>query len=183
MGHVYKPGDKVVRVSHPAPRFRLGQVYTVRDVVRWDGEQRLRVRGEDGHTVSSKPCLYEPFNEGATMNPVDYPSTPVFNMNVAYTPDELRKFAEDREAADAALKAEEAAKQAVHSQLTAHVELAKATLSLLAMVSDLFIGKQAVPLHRADVAKYRKALAPLAESYGVEIVLLGDKTSATIVKG
>ncbi|HVH93261.1 MAG TPA: hypothetical protein VM783_17990 [Candidatus Acidoferrum sp.] len=66
-------------------------------------------------------------------------------------------------------------------RINAEMELASVTHTLLRDIRDSGkIGRS--PDTRCDFAKFRKELQPLAESYGYKIVLVGDKSLATLVK-
>ena len=71
---------------------------------------------------------------------------------------------------------------ALTSRIEQDLELALATSALLIGAKDLLLGNNTHGTSARMFAKLRKELAPLAESYGVKIVLVGDKTSATLVK-
>lgn len=83
-------------------------------------------------------------------------------------------------AAEAAL-ADKTASEALAARIDADCKLAGATTALLHEVARLRLhGLE--PVHgNVHLAKYRKELSALAESYGVRIVLVGDKTAAMLV--
>lgn len=82
-------------------------------------------------------------------------------------------------AAEAAL-ADKTAREALSDRIDADCRLAAATISLLHEVARLRV--HGLEPRCSDVlAKYRKELSALAESYGVRIVLVGDKTAAMLV--
>lgn len=83
-------------------------------------------------------------------------------------------------AAEAAL-ADKTAREALADRIDADCKLAGATTALLHEVARLRLhGLE--PMHgNVHLAKYRKELSALAESYGVRIVLVGDKTAAMLV--
>lgn len=81
--------------------------------------------------------------------------------------------------AEAAL-ADKTAREALVDRIDADCKLAGATTELLYEVGSLRVHGIA-PRQSTRLAKYRKELAALAESYGVRIVLVGDKTAAILV--
>lgn len=90
------------------------------------------------------------------------------------------------EAARSALASAEAAlaakteREALAARIDADCKLAGATTALLHEVVRLRVhGLE--PQHSTQLAQYRKELSALAESYGVRIVLVGDKTAAMLV--
>lgn len=92
------------------------------------------------------------------------------------TADQLEQAAHEARADEEAA----AAKQAISTRIDGEVALAKATLLLLSDVRTLCVhGMSTVP--RTELAAFRKELQPLAETYGVRIVLIGDKSTATLV--
>lgn len=88
------------------------------------------------------------------------------------------------EAAEAATKYEEAsaANQALHDRITAELGLCAATAVLLRNVRSLVLESAATVPASSELARFRKELQPLAETYGLRIVLVGDRTTATLVK-
>lgn len=85
-----------------------------------------------------------------------------------------------KEAAEKAEKDRIAAeKKAVADRLTHEKALAAATGILLSDIEYIFAG--AAASNREEYAKFRTELQPLAASYGVKIVLVGDKTKGTLV--
>lgn len=83
-------------------------------------------------------------------------------------------------AAEAAL-ADKTARAALADRIDADCELAGATITLLTEVARLRVHGLAPLGSSVRLAKYRKELSALAESYGVRIVLVGDKTAAMLV--
>lgn len=82
-------------------------------------------------------------------------------------------------AAEAAL-ADKTARDALVDRTDADCKLACATAALLHEVVRLRVhGLE--PQRSTQLAQYRKELSALAESYGVRIVLVGDKTAAMLV--
>lgn len=99
------------------------------------------------------------------------------------------KLAED--AAKARDKAEKAAEQArvkaraekdaTMARIGYHQALGTATLSLLESIKECVkTGGPVVP--EKQFVQFRKELNPLAKSYGFAIVVVGDRTTATLVK-
>jgi hypothetical protein len=92
--------------------------------------------------------------------------------------------AEEKAAVEAALKAERdavaAAKLARQQQLQQQRELAVATHALLTAIVSLDSGADGVT-ERETFAQFRKELQPLAKVYGYKIVLVGNKSKATLV--
>lgn len=82
-------------------------------------------------------------------------------------------------AAEAAL-ADKTARDALADRIDADCKLASATTALLNEVARQRVhGLE--PQRSTQLAQYRKELSALAESYGVRIVLVGDKTAAMLV--
>lgn len=82
-------------------------------------------------------------------------------------------------AAEAAL-ADKTARTALVDRIDADCKLACATAALLNEVARLRVhGLE--PQRSTQLVQYRKELSALAESYGVRIVLVGDKTAAMLV--
>lgn len=75
-----------------------------------------------------------------------------------------------------------AEKTALNNRISYEVALANATIILLASLRSLLLGEVPSVAPQAVLAKFRKELQPLAETYGVKIVCVGDKTTATLVK-
>lgn len=92
------------------------------------------------------------------------------------TADQLEQAASEARADEEA----EAAKQAISTRIDGEVALAKATILLLSDVRTLCVHGMS-PVPRTELATFRKELQPLAETYGVRIVLIGDKSTATLV--
>lgn len=110
-------------------------------------------------------------------------------MGQQVTVEEMRALADRVEAeqeahaaADATAQADREEREAINAKLRAHTTLANATIVLLDVIRDLLVHRCHVPGHFSEIAAHRKALAGLAEFYGCKIVLVGDKTSATVVK-
>ena len=84
--------------------------------------------------------------------------------------------------AEAALVEEQAA-AAVKARFDYDEDLAVATLALIKDARALVFGGVSTTGNSSNrlLAKYRKELAPLAASYNVKIVLVGDKTTARLV--
>lgn len=74
---------------------------------------------------------------------------------------------------------EEEAKDAVLQRIAEETLLAHATVTLLTAISAMTKGEGVT--QQFGLAKFRQQLQPLAQSYGYKIVLVGDKTRATIV--
>ena len=79
--------------------------------------------------------------------------------------------------------AEEQAAAAVKARFDYDEDLAVATLALIRDARALRTGGVSASGNSSSrlLAKYRKELAPLAASYSVKIVLVGDKTTARLV--
>lgn len=82
-------------------------------------------------------------------------------------------------AAEAAL-ADKTARDALADRINADCGLAGATIALLDEVARMRVDGLE-PQRSTRLAQYRKELSALAESYGVRIVLVGDKTAAMLV--
>ena len=111
---------------------------------------------------------------GGNYSPNSYrftaPSTPK-------TPAELYALAIEAEAAEQA--AAEAKARA--DQLAYQLGLANATWALLTCIQSMDGGESEVSA-QFKLANFRKELSPLAAAYGYKIVLVGDKTRATLSK-
>lgn len=83
-------------------------------------------------------------------------------------------------AAEAAL-ADKTARDALVARIDADCKLAGATITLLNEVARLRVHGLEPLGGNVLLAQYRKELSALAESYGVRIVLVGDKTAAMLV--
>ncbi len=59
-------------------------------------------------------------------------------------------------------------------------ELAQATVSLIGEAKRLILDGQTSASANTSFAKFRKQLSPLAATYGVKIVLVGNKSTATV---
>ena len=81
--------------------------------------------------------------------------------------------------AEAALAAKNE-RDALAAKIDAEIALAEATRTLLADIRILRLTNN-LTYRRKEFAQYRKELAALAASYDVEIVLVGDKTTADLV--
>lgn len=81
--------------------------------------------------------------------------------------------------AEAALAAKNE-RDALAAKIDAEIALAEATRTLLADIRILRLTNNQTH-RRKEFATYRKELAALAASYGVKIVLVGDKTAAVLV--
>lgn len=73
----------------------------------------------------------------------------------------------------------EADKAAVLQRIAEETLLAHATVTLLTEISAMTKGEGVT--QQFGLAKFRQQLQPLAQSYGYKIVLVGDKTRATLV--
>lgn len=74
---------------------------------------------------------------------------------------------------------EEEAKAAVLQRIAEEALLAHATVTLLTEIRAMTKGEGV--MQQFGLAKFRQQLQPLAQSYGYKIVLVGDKTRATLV--
>lgn len=84
-------------------------------------------------------------------------------------------------AAEAAAAKAKAAKDATMARIGYHQALGTATLSLLESIKESI--KSAGPVvPEKQFVQFRKELSPLAKSYGFAIVVVGDRTAATLVK-
>lgn len=80
----------------------------------------------------------------------------------------------------AALAAQEA-KDALIARLNNDRALAVATQALIEAARDLVVYGQYTTTSADSFAKFRKELQPLASSYGLKIVLVGNRSRATLV--
>lgn len=98
------------------------------------------------------------------------------------TPEERIYVAEAELAIAKALKEEADKVAALKAQFDNDRDLAQATIDLIFSARVLRTGIVApCSVREESLARFRKELAPLAESYGVKIVLTGDKSTATVV--
>jgi hypothetical protein len=81
--------------------------------------------------------------------------------------------------AEAALAAKNE-RDALAAKIDAEIALAEATSTLLADISVLLLSNNQT-YSRKEFATYRKELTAIAASYDVKIVLVGDKSAATLV--
>lgn len=201
MKQPFKAGDYVVRMSHGTNRVKFGKVYQVVATTSGNDRPRICFTAEGGHLLSSCPSLYRPATEGEiNMHPQasqcvpapSYPAppvAPVYMPSTQVTVEEMRALADRveaeqqaHEAAALAAKADRDERLATNNAINEHKHLADATITLLGCIRRLLVEREAVPQPSEQLAKHRKALAGLAEVYGVKIVLVGDKTTATVVK-
>lgn len=91
------------------------------------------------------------------------------------TADALRGLLEAAERREA----EEAEREALKDRLTYETKLAHATLTLLGEVRRMRVEQRQSEVFNA-LADFRKELSPLAATYGMKIVLVGDKTRAAL---
>ena len=66
------------------------------------------------------------------------------------------------------------------AKIDAEIALAEATRTLLADIRVLLLANN-LTYRRREFATFRKELTPIAASYDVKIVLVGDKSAATLV--
>lgn len=105
-----------------------------------------------------------------------------FNHLITMTPEQRIYVAEAELAIAKALKEEADKVAALKAQFDNDRDLAQATIDLIFSARVLRTGIVApTSVREESLARFRKELAPLAESYGVKIVLTGDKTTATVV--
>lgn len=71
-------------------------------------------------------------------------------------------------------------RDALAAKIDDDIALAEATRTLLADIRVLRVAGNQL-YHRNEFAQYREELAAIAKRYGVRIVLVGDKTAATLV--
>lgn len=90
------------------------------------------------------------------------------------SPEERIKQAQEALAQAEQAKALEDARKALEARLDHEEAMARATLTLLLCIRRRDFSPQ------YDFAKFRKELNPLAETYGFKLVLVGDKTRATL---
>lgn len=91
----------------------------------------------------------------------------------------LEAAQEGLEAAEAALAIEQAA-QAFKDGINKHIRLAMATVHALSDVRDLR-GHESLAQPRKEFIEFRKELAETLQPYNAKIVLVGDKSQATVV--
>lgn len=108
---------------------------------------------------------------------------PLDTMNynaTATTPADRIKQAEAELAAAVQAKQEQDERDALVARFDNDRHLAEATISLISRARSLRL-KSSCEGSSDGLARFRKELSPLAESYGVRIVLTGDKSTATVV--
>lgn len=189
----FKPGDGVIYKGRNDNLLTHGKRYvvqTTRIPPNGSGPNAI-IEGfyEDGRKplkgISPNDCKLA--TKETNMNPTT-PSTPSPEKQAAAiikeAEDRAAKLLVDAAAAEAA-KADAAAKAAWGAAIIEKLEyqraLAQTTDSLLGRIREVVVDGGAVANY-PDFAKFRKELQPLAETYGVRIVLVGDKTQATLVK-
>jgi hypothetical protein len=119
---------------------------------------------------------FDAFMAGKRGSKVAAPSSVDATVDHATRAAELRRAAEvedERHAAQVALDAKVA-------KLTDDIALAHFTGALLIDLRKLVKGESVHVAAQFYYADYRKQLAPLAESYGYKLVLVGDKTKAAL---
>lgn len=205
--HKFRAGDIVERTLHSSAYFTVGQRYEV-IAVRPSG--LLRIRGDNGKDITTDAGFYrhvgashtvQPATEGEnTMNetkvrhnPFDVPapwapSQPGIPKAPPPTAAEHRKIADAIDAHDAKLAEEQAAadaamaeRRALGERIQYEIALAEATSQLLAFIRSLLLSEVCVDSSTV-FATFRKELQPLASTYGVKIVLIGQKDRATLVR-
>lgn len=98
------------------------------------------------------------------------------------TPDQRIKQAEEALAKAIAAKQEADEREAFGKRIDNDVKLAEATALLLVRIRSLALAaSNATSVGLPEFARFRKELQPLAESYGMKIVLVGDRTTASVV--
>lgn len=196
-----------VRLTTPSDYLCVGNVYRVQDVAPSCGYIRIEDRWHDIEKFEP----FEPVRKAPELHWSDLALiamtqtgriTPPFGEQLL---PKLSATVKDAEKVAAAIKAEadaaatrvvqeaaaraeatqklaaaNAAKQAVRDRLAYQRGLAQATDSLLGRIGAVLDGGT-VSNYEA-FAKFRKELQPLASTYGIKIVLVGDKTQATLVK-
>lgn len=125
---------------------------------------------------------YNPFSIPGVPPAPDYTATRLAQALAAKAQAEAQE-AEARAAlaAKAEADAQQAERDAIQARIREDQRLADATICLLQRLEDLRVFRTKIPTPALQLAKYRKQLQPLAESYGARIVLIGDKTQATVV--
>jgi hypothetical protein len=103
------------------------------------------------------------------------PQCPGASTERCVTPAERVQLAKTALLAAEAQAAALAAKQAADARIAFDLDLARATTTLLTDIKDGYRE------HREAFARHRTALQPLAKSYGFKIVLVEDKSVATLV--
>lgn len=173
-----KVGDLVQRNAYlPTQRCPEGHTSKVLQVL---ADRRIVICDKDGRELRTNHNHYwdhSPLKENH-MNPDIYTikSRPCAIEGQRLSADQLEQAAREARADEEA----EAAKQAISTRIDGEVALAKATILLLSDVRTLCVHGMS-PVPRTELATFRKELQPLAETYGVRIVLIGDKSTATLV--
>lgn len=176
-----KVGDLVQRNAYlPTQRCPEGHTSKVLQVL---ADRRIVICDKDGRELRTNHNHYWtriPSKEDP-MNPDVYPVKPIKPMPGAIegqrlTADELEQAAREARADEEA----RAAKEKIEARINRDETLAMATVALLRQINYLLVdGGECSALH--NLAEFRKELQPLAETYGVRIVLIGDKSTATLV--
>lgn len=96
------------------------------------------------------------------------------------SPEERIKQAQEALAQAEQAKAQEDAQKALEARLNHEQALCSATAALLGAIRTF--GHTPGQATSRVFAEFRKELTPLAESYGYKLVLVGDKTQATLTK-
>jgi len=198
----FRIGERVVRTHHQSSHFSPGKIYEVLGVDRDDYLTLISDKGRPARTCSK---FYErkggmpPITEDdITQNPSTAPFEKDTFMSFAHIA--LRgeaassaaeaarvsptKAVESAKAvlaqAEAALAVKEAS-DAFQARIQYDIDLAASTSELLLQIrSDA--GGWPSTVHSPAFSKFRKELQPLANAYGFKIVLVGDKTTATLVQ-
>lgn len=100
--------------------------------------------------------------------------------SIGPSPEERIKQAQEALAQAEQAKAQEDAQKALEARLDHEEALCSATAALLGAIRTF--GHTPGQATSRVFAEFRKELTPLAESYGYKLVLVGDKTQATLTK-
>lgn len=165
------------------------------------GETKIRIEGSDRWWIAANFAVVSPIR-GKTADLIiaddlqpqrtimdktapaaTYASHAAYAASIKHTEEQLadlRKQQAEAEAVAAKAAAEQAERAALTERLSFDRDLANATAILLDSVKTLRLGKLGVGAQSA-LARFIKELQPLALSYGVRIVKVGDKSTATLV--
>lgn len=127
------------------------------------------------------PELTQPTHKkDTTMNPLAPATTAQLTIPTDF--DKATEWHEKALADIANQRVAAAEREAMIARIGAQQDLLNATRTLLGDLQELLVEGRTHADSRTLYAKHRKELAELAGEYGYKIVLVGDKTRATIVK-
>lgn len=135
---------------------------------------------ERTHNVDSRDVrafLTQWFEENTNMYPTSNPNTPSIP---ASGPDRIAAM-EAALAAEVEKQKHAAVTKAKRDSVAEDLSFVNAQAKLLGCIDAMLKGTVLYTAPMAELAEHHKALKPLAEKHGYKVVLIGDKSTATIV--